>query len=207
MKDLNAEIWKALHDLTEAAEEAIERLDGDPFIEALGDAIEQAQEIEQSWLEDMTNQNFWSMLRMAPFRYQLTRSDAHKPTRAHVTDAAWDLYADQRRIVVPGDGTVLVPTGVRFAFPPGWVGRIWDRSGNFAKMGLHVGAGVIDSGYRGEVLVGVVALDNGVDAITIEKGQRIAQIAFMPCFAGELLEGGVEDNTDRGSKGFGSTGK
>ena len=76
------------------------------------------------------------------------------PTRAHITDAGYDLYADFEHkfiLIKPGE-TKLVGTGIKIAIPRGYVGLIWDRSSMGVK-GIHRYAGVIDSGYRGEVKV------------------------------------------------------
>ena len=91
------------------------------------------------------------------------------------------------------------------AIPLGYVGLIWDRSGLAAKHSLHTMAGVIDSGYRGEV--GVVMINLGKDEFVVEKGMRIAQIIIQPCLNVDVAEvESLDDDTDRGAGGFGSTG-
>lgn len=144
--------------------------------------------------------------------------DAIIPTRAKEGDAGYDLYAAEAVTIMPGERK-LVSTQVAFEIPPGYVGLIWPRSSMSTKQGVDVLAGVIDSGYRGEV--GACLLNtnpcvttsenshsfNYDDAIRIEKGDRIAQILIQNIAGLELKE--VEDLSDseRGDGGFGSTGK
>ena len=125
------------------------------------------------------------------------------PTKANNSDAGWDLYASEDAIIDPSKSE-LVSTHISFAIPEGYVGLIWDRSGMAAKRGLHRFAGVIDSGYRGEVKV---CLWNSSDKYcVINDGERIAQILFqeVPHFTMNEVES--LDDTDRGEGGFGSSG-
>ena len=90
------------------------------------------------------------------------------------------------------------------AIPEGHVGLIWDRSGMAAKHGLHCLAGVVDSGYRGEI--GVVMKHLGDEPFTVEKNMRIAQMLIQPVAAATIEEADSLEETDRGKDGFGSTG-
>ena len=74
------------------------------------------------------------------------------PTKANDSDAGWDLYASEDAIIDPSKAELL-STHISVAIPEGYVGLIWDRSSMAAKRGLHRFAGVIDSGYRGEIKV------------------------------------------------------
>jgi dUTP pyrophosphatase len=130
------------------------------------------------------------------------------PTKSHITDAGYDLYAMEDAVIYPED-TLLVRTGIGFAIPTGYAGLIWDRSGLGSK-GLHRHGGVIDSEYRGEVKV---ALSNTLshekmmdNVFLINKGDRIAQILFQKVPHFDLVEVEDLDDTDRGKSGFGSTG-
>ena len=126
------------------------------------------------------------------------------PKYAHSTDAAMDLYASSSHTIAPME-RVIVKSGIKMAIPLGYVGLIWDRSGLAAKHSLHTMAGVIDSGYRGEV--GVVMINLGKDEFVVEKGMRIAQIIIQPCLNVDVAEvESLDDDTDRGAGGFGSTG-
>ena len=137
------------------------------------------------------------------------------PTRAHATDAGFDLYACIRKspdepaeIVIEPGKWAKISAGVKIAVPPGYYGRIADRSGNAVKRGLHVLAGVIDRGYRGEVIVALINLSD--EQQVIKHGDRHAQLLIT-----KIYEGGVEEvddidslgDTERGAGGFGSTGQ
>ena len=129
------------------------------------------------------------------------------PTKSRKTDAGYDLYADEDKAIYPED-TKLISTGVAFAIPDGYAGLIWDRSGLGSK-GIHRHAGVVDSSYRGEVKV---ALSNSRSShedniYFINRGDRIAQILFQKVPHFDLVETEELDDTDRGSSGFGSSGK
>ena len=128
---------------------------------------------------------------------------------SYTTDhaAGADLRADlEEPLAVPSLGRVLVPTGLRMAIPAGWEGQVRPRSGLAVKKGLTVlnSPGTIDADYRGEVKVILVNL--GSEEVTIEPGERIAQlvIAAAPQAAFSAVEELPE--TRRGEGGFGSTG-
>ena len=125
------------------------------------------------------------------------------PTKANKSDAGWDLYASEDAIIDPSK-TELISTDISFAIPEGYVGLIWDRSGMAAKRGLHRFAGVIDSGYRGEIKV---CLWNSSDKYcVINAGERIAQILFQEAPSFTMVEVNSLEDTDRGTGGFGSSG-
>ena len=125
------------------------------------------------------------------------------PTRAHDTDAGWDLYSSERLQIMP-DHRRLVSTSISLAIPEGHVGLVWPRSGLSIKKGIDVFAGVIDSGYRGEVKV--CLFSSGATAFDIDEGDRIAQILIQKISDCKMV--GVEslDGSDRGDGGFGSSG-
>lgn len=129
--------------------------------------------------------------------------NAKLPSYGHTGDAGLDLFAAVD--VVMDKGQVLsVPTGIQVAVPEGHVGLIWDKSG-VSLQGVHRLAGVIDSGYRGEVKVVLVNLS--AQPFAIEKGMKIAQLLIQPINIVKVIA--VEDlgETPRGEGGFGSTGK
>jgi dUTP pyrophosphatase len=138
--------------------------------------------------------------------FELAHELATLPTRGSEESAGLDLYAaiDEPKIhVVPGQ-TVLVPTGLKCKFNPGWAAFLWDRSGMGFK-GIHRYAGLIDSDYRGTW--GVVLNNSTNDTITIKPYDRIAQVVFQRCWIGTPRLGNVSVDTKRGVGGFGSTGK
>ena len=129
------------------------------------------------------------------------------PTYGSDFAAGADLYAceDAPVTIEPGQ-TKLVHTGLAMEIPTGLVGLIYARSGLASKKGLAPAnkVGVIDSDYRGEVMV---ALHNhGTVAQTVEAGERIAQIVFAPYYAADFSVVDSLDDTARGAGGFGSTG-
>lgn len=135
---------------------------------------------------------------------QLLDKDAIVPTKANRTDAGFDLYSIQQ-ISIPAKHRTTIKTGVSFEMPSGIAGLIWPRSGLSVKQGIDVLAGVIDSGYRGEI---IVCLYNTSDEVVeIKHGDRIAQIIFqeVPTVSLQLRES--LGSSQRGSNGFGSTGK
>lgn len=135
------------------------------------------------------------------------RDAAKTPTYGSEFSAGADLYAclDEAITVAPSE-TRLVPTGLALEIPEGLVGLIYARSGLASKKGLAPAnkVGVIDSDYRGEVMV---ALHNhGSVPQTVEGGERIAQIVFAPYYTAEFELVDDLNETLRGAGGFGSTG-
>jgi len=129
--------------------------------------------------------------------------DAKLPLYQHKGDAGLDVFSSIDCVL--GKGEVKpIPTGIKLAVPEGHVGLIWDKSGISLK-GVHRLAGVIDSGYRGEVRVVMVNL--GDEPFVIEKGMKIAQLLIQPVVELDVIETEDLEETSRGEKGFGSTGK
>jgi dUTP pyrophosphatase len=126
------------------------------------------------------------------------------PTRANQSDAGWDLYSVATRSLAPNQ-RVTYRTGLSFEIPEGYVGLVWPRSGLSIKEGIDVLAGVVDSGYRGEVMV--CLLNTGVRHVEIKEGDRIAQILFQEVPEFQLQKVEILQNSDRGASGFGSSGK
>lgn len=130
------------------------------------------------------------------------------PTRGSQQAAGYDLYAcTENDIVIAPHSSIKIGTGVSLAIPEGYFGAVYARSGLSAKKGLRPAncVGVIDSDYRGEL---IVALHNDTEVEkTIDKNERIAQFVVMPYLSVEFQETDELDDTERGSGGFGSTGK
>lgn len=127
------------------------------------------------------------------------------PLHGSETAAGFDLYAAED-VSINAKASVLVHTGVRMAIPTGWFGMICPRSSVASKTPLRIGARVIDSDYRGEVLVNLIN-DGPLDssAWQIKKGERVAQIVFMQHLS-EMVQVESLEETNRGDGGFGSTG-
>jgi dUTP pyrophosphatase len=126
------------------------------------------------------------------------------PTISNPSDAGYDLYSTENRYIGPRQ-RALIKTGIAMAIPDGYVGLIWPRSGLSVKHGVDVLAGVVDSGYRGEV--GVCLFNSSELRLEIKHGDRIAQILFQPVSHFQLIESEDLSSTNRGEGGFGSTGK
>lgn len=140
-------------------------------------------------------------------KYKVLNELAKEPTRGSEYAAGYDLYAaTDREISLFPHTTQLIGTGLAFELPDGYFGAVYARSGLASKKGLRPAncVGVVDSDYRGEVMV---ALHNDSDHImTIDAGERIAQLVLMP-YVNMTFEQVEELNTtNRGEGGFGSTG-
>ena len=129
--------------------------------------------------------------------------DAVLPTRAHPNDAGMDLYSLEDILLEPNQGKVS-RTGIAVAVPEGYVGLVADRS-SLAKRGVKTAGGVIDAGYRGEVHI--VLWNISGEGISLKRGERIAQLLLIPVATPAVLEVETHDETARGVKGFGSSGK
>ncbi len=128
---------------------------------------------------------------------------------AYATDgaAAVDLRAavDTPVVIAPGE-RAQIPTGLAMAIPQGYVGIVAARSGLACKKGIALsnGIGVIDSDYRGEI--GVSLHNTSSVPFTVERGERIAQMMFLPVATVSFLPCKELEETARGEGGFGSTG-
>lgn len=129
---------------------------------------------------------------------------ASLPSYAHPGDAAMDLFALEKVLIKPGS-RCSIRTGISMEIPYGYAGLIWDKSGLAIREGLKTVGGVIDAGYRGEILVGMINL--GEKDYLIEAGHKVAQMLVQRVESGEVEEVGELADSSRGSMGFGSTGK
>ncbi|XP_045384547.1 deoxyuridine 5'-triphosphate nucleotidohydrolase, mitochondrial [Lemur catta] len=137
-------------------------------------------------------------------RFARLSEHATAPTRGSARAAGYDLYSAYDYTIPPMEKAV-VKTDIQIALPSGCYGRVAPRSGLAAKHFIDVGAGVIDEDYRGNV--GVVLFNFGKEKFEVKKGDRIAQLICERIFYPEIEEVQVLDDTERGSGGFGSTGK
>ena len=128
------------------------------------------------------------------------------PRKAHDDDAAWDLRSRGDLELPPGTST-LVPTGLFLELPVGYEAQVRPRSGLALKHDIMLtnSPGTIDAGYRGEV--GVIVFNAGRTPFPVKRGDRIAQMVIAKLPEVELEEADALNETDRGSGGFGSTGR
>jgi len=138
----------------------------------------------------------------------VNRSKHALPHYATGLSAGMDLKAnlDQAVTLQPGE-RALVPTGIFMELPGGYEAQVRPRSGLALKHGITVlnAPGTIDADYRGEV--GVILINLGQAAFTVEDGERIAQLVVAPYTQVEWQQAETLTETERGSGGFGSTGK
>ena len=130
------------------------------------------------------------------------------PTKAHTTDAGFDLYADEEVILKYGETTAIL-TNIAIELPEGYVADVRPRSGLTLNTGLRVHYGTVDSGYRNGI--GIICENGGHGAlcnrtVRIKKGQKIAQLVILPIPEITLQEVEELSDSDRGVNGFGSTG-
>mgnify|MGYP002396455637 CR=1 FL=1 len=128
------------------------------------------------------------------------------PSFSYAHDAGLDMCTTQQLRIAPMQ-RVQAPTGLRIAIPAGCVGLVWDRSGMSQKKGLKTLGGVIDAGYRGEVLVGLVNV--GDTEVVLEQYTKVAQLLVQHVLQPDVVEvkGLDKEVTERGEKGFESSGK
>lgn len=124
--------------------------------------------------------------------------------------AGLDLLAavpDDKPLIMQPGARALVPTGLMIAVPPGFEAQVRPRSGLALKHGITVlnSPGTVDADYRGEV--SVLLINHGEEPFTIRRGERIAQLVIAAITQANLVSVSSLSSTDRGSGGFGSTGR
>lgn len=124
--------------------------------------------------------------------------------KSHASDFGYDLGVDIE-VHIPPMSSMLIPTGVRVQIPEGYGGLIIGRSSTNTRHNLTVITGVIDSGYRGELLINVY--NNSSHHIKkVKERQRLAQLIVQPMYTGEVSFTSTLSDSNRGDNGFGSTG-
>ena len=143
-------------------------------------------------------------------KVKLLHEDAKLPVRAHDSDAGLDLFSIEDA-VVKARGRLLVKTGIsiqlpfgHIELPFGYYGQVASKSGLSVKHGIEVGAGVIDEGYTGEVMV--ILYNHSDDDFVINKGDKIAQLLVKPVSYCDVQQVNYVRDSGRGDGGFGSTG-
>lgn len=129
--------------------------------------------------------------------------DAILPSCAHLGDAGMDVYSVEDVILGPMERR-QIRTGIKFEIPDGYVGLIWDKSGLAFNFGIKTMAGVIDSCYRGELMVVLINLSD--KDFEIKKRQKIAQMLIQKIERPNIIKVEEINKTIRGEDGFGSTG-
>lgn len=136
-------------------------------------------------------------------KFQKILAETIIPHYAHPGDAGLDIFSAEETIIKAGE-IKNIRTGVKMELPEGFIGLVWDKSGLALKNGIKTMAGVIDTGYRGEI--GIVLINLSGQDYKIEKGQKIAQMLIQKAEQVEIEETQKLSETKRGIGGFGSTG-
>ena len=139
------------------------------------------------------------------FRIKPMHPIIYYPTKAHDGDAGFDVYSHSPTQVLGLGERYRFRLGFSLELPSGWMALIQEKSGMALNSGLFTIGNVIDSGYRGEVHAIICCMSES--SVTIECGQKIAQMLILPCYTGKEYQI-VEDLSEspRGEKGFGSSG-
>lgn len=128
---------------------------------------------------------------------------AKKPTKAHNTDAGYDLYTPDR-VIVPAGGSAIIDTGVHIQLPPGTAGLLVSKSGLNVKHDI-TSTGLIDSGYTGSIRVKLY--NHGDNDYYIAAGEKVSQLVVIKVLDVSMHEVDTLDTSERGDNGFGSTGR
>lgn len=136
-------------------------------------------------------------------KFKKIHPTAKIPSYAYAGDAGLDLYISED-LVLKKDERKSIPLGIAIEIPDGYVGILFDKSGLSHKHGLKSYGGIIDSGYRGEIHVGMINLSN--KDYEFKVGDKIIQILIMPVLQAEVVECEELSESDRGEGAFGSSG-
>ena len=131
---------------------------------------------------------------------------AKLPVKNQEGDMGYDIFSDED-ITLTTNKKDKISTGIAIELPKGYGAFLVGRSGLTSKTLLRINLGVIDNGYRGELhIMNDIIYKGSNETVRIEKGDKIAQMIILPIFDGEVVEVNEVSKTDRGDKGFGSSG-
>lgn len=128
---------------------------------------------------------------------------AKRPTKAYEADAGFDLYTPYEFTVKAGE-SAIVQTGVHMVIPRGWCGLLVSKSGLYTKHDIQ-STGLVDADYTGGIVVKVT--NHGMKDYHFDKGEKVSQIVILPVCDVVLDEADYLPETERGDKGFGSSGR
>ena len=139
-------------------------------------------------------------------KFKKLSENAVIPSYGTEYSAGADLYSSMEDVTINPNETVFIHTDISIEIPVGLVGLIYARSGMACKRGLAPAnkVGVIDSDYRGEIMVALY--NHSGEAVTVSKGERIAQLVLAPFITADFTEADSLEDSVRGEGGFGSTG-
>lgn len=131
---------------------------------------------------------------------------AKLPVKNQDGDMGYDIFSDED-ITLTTNKKDKISTGIAIELPKGYGAFLVGRSGLTSKTLLRINLGVIDNGYRGELhIMNDIIYKGSNETVRIEKGDKIAQLIVLPIFDGDVVEVDEVSETDRGDKGFGSSG-
>jgi dUTP pyrophosphatase len=169
--------------------------------------LEEMQDILDISFDDL-DEKFQNMMNVKEIKYKKLSEDAADPSYNYGGDSGFDLFSTQD-VEIAGLGRALIPTGLSFQFDEGYEIQVRSKSGLAINQGLMVlnSPGTVDHGYLGEIKV--IVFNTNQHPVKITKGMKVAQAVLCPVVNGknvhfEKMES--FDQTDRGDKGFGSTG-
>lgn len=140
----------------------------------------------------------------ASLKIKRLTTSAKIPDIAYTSDAGFDLYADED-VTLEREAWRAIKTGIAMEIPEGYVGLIWEKSGLAIKGGLKTLGGVIDASFRGEVMVGM--MNHSGKPYVFKAGDKVAQMLIQKVEHPKFEVVDELDSTNRGDKGFGSSGK
>ena len=135
---------------------------------------------------------------------KLLTENSKSPTRNTATDAGLDLYSSET-LLIRGKEWNAVSAGISISIPDGYYARIAPRSGLAYKYGIDVFAGVVDSGYRGEIKV--ILYNAGKKDYLVSAGDKIAQLIIEKCYIWDIVLVDELQKSERNNNGFGSSGQ
>jgi dUTP pyrophosphatase len=145
-----------------------------------------------------------NLIYLPVLKFEKTHELAKLPTKNNESDTGYDVYSIEDK-VIPARSSNVVSVGLKFAYiPEGYWVKVESRSGMGFKHGIHAHPGIIDNGYRGDA--GIKLYNNTDVDYEIKSGDRIAQFVVYMNFP-MAVEWGKAEQSDRGDKGFGSSGK
>lgn len=146
----------------------------------------------------------WLFRRKPKIIVELTMPESKLPFYGSALAAGADLISAED-MIIPPKSSRLIKTGLKMKLPKGYYLRIESRSGLAVKFQLEKGAGIIDEDYRGEV--GIILYNHGYGEYHVKSGERIAQGVLAKYSQAQFILGQVNEDTERGANGYGSTGK
>jgi len=145
-----------------------------------------------------------NLIYMPVLKFEKTHDSAKLPTKNNESDTGYDVYSVEDK-VIPARGSAVVSVGLKFAFiPEGYWIKVESRSGLGFKHSVHAHPGIIDNAYRGDA--GIKLYNSSDVDYEVKAGDRIAQFVIYMNFP-MTVDWGTAEQTERGSKGFGSSGK